>query len=278
MIETLRKEKDKEMNDVFLKEEKKGFTIIQNEFLAKWVKAIGLGPAMLYLQLLSYCYGDKDIAYPSLKNLANRMGVSIKTVVVYREVLIAYGLIKKIMRRKDENGSYQTTLYQLVRFNDKQFLEEKIDEDEEVVSGIVEATKEDTPKLRDSLDKKNDSLLQQLKDLGITPKMANQLLQYYPEDKIKGKLYLLRKKDIHNPGAYLLSVLRNDYANKEIHNSEDEITSEEIDEINRKEGIARSRYYREMEEKALPREESLKWIQRIRQQLRDGKMSCEDPA
>jgi len=278
MIETLRKEKDKEMNDVLVKEEKKGFTIIQNEFLAKWVKAIGLGPAMLYLQLLSYCYGDKDIAYPSLKNLASRIGVSIKTVIVYREILIAYGLIKKIMRRKDENGSYQTTLYQLVRFNDKQFLEEKIDEDEEVVSGIVEATKEDTPKLRDSLDKQDDSLLQQLKDLGITPKMANQLLQYYPEDKIKGKLYLLRKKDIHNPGAYLLSVLRNDYANKEIHNSEDEITSEEIDEINRNEGIARSRYYREMEEKALPREESLKWIQRIRQQLRDGKMSCEDTA
>jgi len=278
MIETLRKEQDKEMNDVLLKEEKKGFTIIQNEFLAKWVKAIGLGPAMLYLQLLSYCYGDKDIAYPSLKNLASRIGVSIKTVIVYREILIAYGLIKKIMRRKDENGSYQTTLYQLVRFNDKQLLEEKIDEDEEVVSGIVEATKEDTPKLRGSLDKKNDSLLQQLKDLGITPKMANQLLQYYPEDKIKGKLYLLRKKDIHNPGAYLLSVLRNDYANKEIHNSEDEITSEEIDEINRNEGIARSRYYREMEEKALPREESLKWIQRIRQQLRDGKMSCEDTA
>jgi hypothetical protein len=30
-----------------------------------------------------------------------------------------------------------------------------------------------------------------------------------------------------------------------------------------------------MEEKALPREESLKWIQRIRQQLREDKMSGE---
>jgi hypothetical protein len=197
MIETFRKEKDKEMNDVFLKEEKKGFTIIQNEFLQKWVKVIGLGPAMLYLQLLSYCYGDKDIAYPSLKNLASRMGVSIKTVVVYREILIAYGLIKKIMRRKDENGSYQATLYQLVRFNNKQLLEEKIDEDEEVVSGLVEATREDIPKLGEALDKQDNALLLQLTDLGITPKVANQLLQYYPEDKIKSKLYLLRKKDIH---------------------------------------------------------------------------------
>jgi len=262
------------MNDVLIKEEKKGFTIIQNEFLAKWVRVIGLGPAMLYLQLLSYCYGDKDIAYPSLKNLASRMGVSIKTVVVYREILIAYGLIKKIMRRKDEHGSYQATLYQLVRFNDKQVLADRIDEDEEVVSGIVE----DIPELGEALDKQEDSFLQQLKDLGVTPKMANQLLQYYPKDKIKGKLYLLRKKDIHNPGAYLLSVLRNDYTHKEIPDLKEEITSEEIDEINRTERIARSRYYREMEEKALPREESLKWIQGIRQQLRDGKMSDKDPA
>jgi len=30
-----------------------------------------------------------------------------------------------------------------------------------------------------------------------------------------------------------------------------------------------------MNKDALPRQESLKWIQRIKEQLRDGKMGCE---
>jgi len=38
------------------------YTTIQDYFLAHWVSTIGLGPAMLYLQLLSYCHKGKDIA------------------------------------------------------------------------------------------------------------------------------------------------------------------------------------------------------------------------
>ena len=97
----------------------------------------------------------------------------------------------------------------------------------------------------------------------------------YPESAIKRKLYLLRKKKLHNPRAYLLSVLRNDNAQKEEFNSpSDEITATEIDEINRNERIARRRYYQKMGKDALPGQESLKWIQRIKKQLKDGKMSC----
>jgi len=86
---------------------------------------------------------------------------------------------------------------------------------------------------------------------------------------------LLREKsDIHNSGAYLLSVLRNDYANKEEpHNSSEEITSREIDGINHNDRITRRRYYRKMEEDTLPRQESLKWIWRIKEQLKEGKIS-----
>lgn len=92
---------------------------------------------------------------------------------------------------------------------------------------------------------------------------------------IRRKLYLLREKRLHNPGAYLLSVLRNEYAKKEINSPSDEITATEIDEINRQERIARRRYYRKMDEKTLPRQESLKWIQRIKEQLKEGEMSYE---
>jgi len=93
---------------------------------------------MLYLELLGYCYGKKDIAFSSLKSLAATMGVSVKTIVVYRKILVGHGLIKRIIRRKDENGSYQSSLYQLVRFENN-IAKEEIDEDEPVVSEVIDA-------------------------------------------------------------------------------------------------------------------------------------------
>jgi len=41
------------------------YTTMQDYFLAHWVNTIGLGPAMFYLQLLSYCHKYKDIVWPS---------------------------------------------------------------------------------------------------------------------------------------------------------------------------------------------------------------------
>ncbi|NCO24201.1 MAG: hypothetical protein GW897_03695, partial [bacterium] len=43
------------------------YTTIQDYFLAHWVNTIGLGPAILYLELLSYCHKGKDTAWPSIK-------------------------------------------------------------------------------------------------------------------------------------------------------------------------------------------------------------------
>jgi len=42
-------------------------TTIQDYFLVHWVNTIGLGPAILYLELLSYCHKGKDTAWPSIK-------------------------------------------------------------------------------------------------------------------------------------------------------------------------------------------------------------------
>jgi len=264
------------MNELLTNKEEKtaGFLMIDNNFLRDWVKVIGIGPAMLYLQLLSYCYGKKDIAFPSLKTLAVRMGVSVKTIVVYRKILVSYGLIKRIIRRKDENGSYQSSLYQLVIFDNRVYIEEEIDEDEPVVTEVIDTGKDSNRK--PILIKANETLSQELKDLGVSANSIKHLLSSYPEAVIKRKLYLLREKNLHNPGAYLLSVLRNDYAQKEEFNSHsDGITATEIDEINRNERITRRRYYQKMDKDALPRQDSLKWIQRIKEQLKDGKMGCE---
>jgi len=49
------------------------YTLIQDYFLAHWVSLIGIGPAMLYIQLLSYCHKGKDTAWPSIKTLNTRM-------------------------------------------------------------------------------------------------------------------------------------------------------------------------------------------------------------
>jgi hypothetical protein len=116
----------------------------------------------------------------------------------------------------------------------------------------------------------NELLIKKKKTDGFLM-IDNNFLSSYPESAIRKKLFLLREKKLHNPGAYLLSVLRNDSAKKaEAPSPSDEITSAEIGEINRQERIARRRYYRKMDEKALPGQESLKWIQKIKEQLKDG--------
>jgi len=184
------------MNDVLINEKTDGFLMIDNHFLRDWVKVIGIGPAMLYLQLLSYCYGKKDIAFPSLKRLAVTMGVSVKTIVVYRKILVSYGLIKKVIRRKDENGSYQSSMYQLVRFDNNLSREEEIDEDEPVVSEVIDAG-EDSYRKSDFTEA-NDNLSQELKDLGVSAGSSKHLLSSFPESVIRRKLYLLREKRIED--------------------------------------------------------------------------------
>ncbi len=76
-----------------------GFTIVYKSFLRNWIRIIGPGSTMLYLQLLSYCYGKKSVRK-------------------YREVLIKYGLIEKMYKRKSADGSYQTNVYEIVRSED----------------------------------------------------------------------------------------------------------------------------------------------------------------
>jgi hypothetical protein len=115
-----RKEKnmEKEIGDNERNVSRPGFTIVYKDFLSNWIKVIGTGPTMLYLQLLSYCYGKKTHAWPSVGTLAENMGVTKNSIRKYRKVLIDYGLIEKMYRRKSANGSYQTNMYQIVRSED----------------------------------------------------------------------------------------------------------------------------------------------------------------
>jgi len=129
------------------------YTTIQDYFLAHWVNTIGLGPAMLYLQLLSYCHKGKDTAWPSIKTLNKRMGTTTKTLIRYRNTLIKYGLIKKVIKQRSSSGGYDHNLYQIVLLDKENILyppaEKLPEEKEEIISGIAEESpysNQDNPK------------------------------------------------------------------------------------------------------------------------------------
>jgi len=95
------------------KEGKEGYIIVPNYFLKKWVKVLGVGPALLYLQLLSYCHKGKDIAWPTLTTLSSKLGISKNSLLSYRKILLKYGLIKKIIKRRTAQGNYQSNFYKV---------------------------------------------------------------------------------------------------------------------------------------------------------------------
>lgn len=119
-------EKEIEYNE--RKGSENGFVIINNNFLENWSGIIGAGPSVLYLDLLSYCYGKKTHAWPSVRTLAENLGITKNSVRKYREVLIKYGLIKKMYKRKSADGSYQTNVYQMVRSEDLPYPEQNREE------------------------------------------------------------------------------------------------------------------------------------------------------
>jgi len=114
--------KEKDMNKEIEYDEgegsKTGFVMINNNFLYSWSGIIGPGPSVLYMDLLSYCYGKKTHAWPSVRTLAEDLGITKNTVRKYREVLIKFGLIKKMYKRRLPDGNYQTNVYEIVRSED----------------------------------------------------------------------------------------------------------------------------------------------------------------
>src|SRR5665648_37068 len=96
------------------KEKKEGYIIVPNYFLREWVKVLGIGPALLHLQLLSYCHKEKDIAWPTIDSLCQEMGIAKTTLLRYQNTLNRFGLIKNISRSKSTTGHYKNNVYQII--------------------------------------------------------------------------------------------------------------------------------------------------------------------
>jgi hypothetical protein len=95
------------------KETKEGYIIVPNTFLKKWVKVLGVGPVVLYQELLTYCHKEKTIAWPTINSLCQQMGTAKTTLLRYQNTLIKFGLIKNIARGKSTTGHYKNNIYRI---------------------------------------------------------------------------------------------------------------------------------------------------------------------
>lgn len=181
------------------------YTTIQDYFLARWVSVIVLSPAMLYIQLLNYCHKGKDTAWPSIKTLNKRMGTTTKTLIRYRNTLIEYGLIKKVIKQRSSSGGYDHNLYQIVLLDKENILyllAEKLPEDsEEIISGIAEEApsfNQNNPKKIDTDNKKflkKGRIKEELKKLNLDKKSIDKIILNYSLEDIEEKLELLHIKE-----------------------------------------------------------------------------------
>ena len=104
---------DKEKPNRQNKSSKEGYIIVPNTFLKKWVRVLGVGPVVLYQELLTYCHKGKTIAWPTIHSLCQEMGIAKTTLLRYQHTLIKFGLIKNITRGKSTTGHYKNNIYRI---------------------------------------------------------------------------------------------------------------------------------------------------------------------
>ena len=80
-----------------------------------YASKIGVVGLALYNAYSSYAR-NKGVAFPSLRTLAEKLGISTKTIIKYNKILEANGLIR-IERRKGKKGSNLVTLLKLENVN-----------------------------------------------------------------------------------------------------------------------------------------------------------------
>jgi hypothetical protein len=218
-----------------------GYVIVPNYFLRDWVKVLGGGPALLYLELLSYCHKEKDLVWPTLESLSKKMQLTPKTITKYQQILVKFGLIKKLNKRKTASGNYRRNIYRITPLDMEKntlplgkifpSLEEKftpnlgknlpINNNNLNNTNITTTNREkgavavvDFIKLKE--EEKRKRIKEDLTGLDFKASFREKLLKDFPLDKMEEKLELLKeKKNIINPAGWLISTLKNDYQDPE---------------------------------------------------------------
>jgi predicted SAM-dependent methyltransferase len=207
------------------------------------------------------------------------MGTTTKTLIKYRNTLLEYGLIKKIVKQKSVSGGYDHNLYQIVLLDKKNVLHppvEKLPEEkEEIVSGIVEespSSNQINPNKIVTDNKKSpkeERIKEELKKLNLDKKSIDKIILNHSLEDIEEKLELLEvKRNVINPAGWLITALQANYLNpessKEENDEEEKIT--ETEEMESESKIVKLNKLalkkKEKEEKdRLFMEESIKWIE-----------------
>lgn len=257
------------------------YTTIQDYFLAHWVSTIGLGPTVLYSKLLSYCYKGKDTVWPSIRTLNKRMGTTTKTLIKYRNTLLEYGLIKKIIKQRSSSGGYDHNLYQIILLDKENILYPPVErlpkENEKVISGIAEeppSSNQNNPNKIVPDNKKSpkeERIKEELGKLNLDKKSIDKIILNYSLEDIEEKLDLLEiKKNVINPAGWLITALKSNYLNpkssKEENGEEEKIMETEKAQIESKivKPDKTTLEKKPEEDKRLSREEELEWIKKIR--------------
>jgi hypothetical protein len=243
-----------------------GYIIVPNYFFREWVKVLGGGPALLYLELLTYCHQEKDLAWPTLESLSKKMQLTPKTITKYQQILVKFGLIKKLNKRKTPSGNYRRNIYRITPLDMEKntlplskifpYLEEKFTpnlgknlpinnnnlkhypyNNNKGVVAVVDFKKlEKAPpaKAGEKEEERIQRLREQLTDLDFEKRFMEQLIKDFSPEKMEEKLELLKeKKNIINPSGWLLAALKNDYqGSKEEENQE--VIEEKKEEPQRK--------------------------------------------
>ena len=229
----------KEKQNRQTKSSKEGYIIMPNNFLAEWIRVMGKGPVLLYIQLLTYCHKEKDIAWPALSTLGDSLDMSKNSLISYQKTLLEYGLIKKTTGRRTAQGNYRSNLYKVTPIRspkNEPGQVQKLDTGSPKIAldqvqnlhpnntnlkhNNITTTKRDVvvnfKKLKEKGEEKMQAVREQLRDLDIEGKFIEQLLKDYPPRKIEKKLDLLKeRRNIKSPAGWLRSALKNDYQGEE---------------------------------------------------------------
>jgi len=226
------------------KSSKEGYIIMPNNFLTEWVKVLGKGPVLLYIQLLTYCHKEKDIAWPALSTLGDSLDMSKNSLISYQKTLLKYGLIKKTTGRRSAQGNYRSNLYKVTLIKSPKIVPgqvQKLDTESPKFAldqvqnlhpnnnnlnntNITATNREkdavvvavDFKKLKEKGEEKMMAVREQLRDLDFEGKFIEQILKKYSPKKIEEKLdLLLIKMNIQNPADWLMAALKNDYQDPE---------------------------------------------------------------
>lgn len=236
----MQKEKPNRQN----KSSKEGYVIMPNNFLTEWIKVLGKGPILLYLQMLTYCHKEKDIAWPALSTLGDSLDMSKNSLISYQKTLLKHDLIKKTVGRRSARGNYRSNLYKVTpirspRIGPSQV--QKLDMESSKFAldqvqklhpnntnlnsiNITTTNKEkdavvaaaNFKKLKEKGEERMRVIRERMVELDFKEGFVEKIVKEYSTKRIEEKLDLLmERRNIKSPAGWLMAALKNDYRGEE---------------------------------------------------------------